>query len=207
MTRKEDMKMIFVPLGTAIGISPRRLLSAGHMMFHGDIVYAIEIFNEDGVLESRIPARIERCSVTPDLAVLKVEEDIPYFIDPSGTDIKVGDWCYTIGAKNGLVPYSITWGQLSSKAAEPVPETWQSTISVSPGNSGGGVYNGKNHKLIGVMIYRWGENSNSMFVPIETIKKFLKDEPKKTFPVRVEKSNEESMMKKAEDLLKDIIGK
>lgn len=166
----------FLPCGTAFAIDCRKLISANHVVRDNpDSDYFIDIFDKDGEFQERRLATIVKRSETPDIVLFSVVDDLPEHINLKNSgDVDVGDWVYVIGSKHALAPFSITWGQLVAKNTEIFRDMWQSTASVSPGNSGGSVYCGKNNKIIGLLTMRFGDNSCSLFIPIKTVKDWLK---------------------------------
>jgi hypothetical protein len=166
---------------TAIAFDKHRLLSAGHLtllnkMFPPDfdIGYTIQVFDDDGILKEEIPAKMTKSVLIKsglDLCMIETEKELPNVTNIDWCNkINVGDWLYTVGAKQGWSPFNIAWGQLSSKKAEFFPDLWQTSVVTAGGNSGGPVYTAKNHKLIGIMTRGMDVSS---FVPLAAIHKFI----------------------------------
>ena len=89
--------------------------------------------------ETRIPAKVIGYDSVLDLALLKVEIDVPYvFSAGSSSDLDVGDKVYAIGSPVGL-ERTLTDGIISAKERKlsSVGNILQISAAVNPGNSGG----------------------------------------------------------------------
>lgn len=169
-------------IGSAVGIDKHTLLTAAHLetpaqMLHLDpgYTYMVDVFDEDGIEVRLFDATMTKkilLATGNDLAILTIKEDLPHYVkfDP---DVKtdVGDWVYTIGAQSGQSPYNVGWGQVASKMHEEFHDLWQTSLAVSGGNSGGGVFDARTNKLIGIMVR--GQQL-SLFVPNNLVTEFLK---------------------------------
>lgn len=169
-------------IGSAVGISKHTLLTAAHLetpvqMLHLDpgYTYMVDVFDEDGIELHLFDATMTKKILQPtgqDLAILEIKEELPHYVkfDPS-VKTDVGDWVYTIGAQSGQSPFNVGWGQVASKMHEEFHDLWQTSVSVSGGNSGGGVFDARTNKLIGIMVR--GQQL-SLFVPNNLVAEFLK---------------------------------
>ena len=171
------MEKSFHGLGTAIGIGPRELILCNHEVAENPAgTYYIDLFDKDGRLFKRIPCRIKKRTVHPDICLVVVDEALPHFINPydnKSTELEVGDWTYAVGAKYGYVPYNITWGELMTKAPEIFPGTWATTANVWFGNSGGGMYDGKENKFVGLVDAMVPPHSCTFFIPAKAVCEWL----------------------------------
>ena len=173
----EKSKIIYFGLGSATGYAPRELISCAHLFTKDSdpTHYKLDIFDKNGIFSRRIPFKIEKLSEELDLAKLVVDENLPYYTEletiENFNNIGIGDWVFIIGAAGGQSPFHITWGEVSSKAFEDIPELFQTSALVAPGNSGGAVRLAKTGKQIGVLVR--GGQTISLFVPLTVISKFL----------------------------------
>ncbi len=162
----------FTGMGTAVAVSKRVLVTASHVIFD-EIVdkYRLDLFSDSGVLTNRVKFHVAKNSPDLDLAIIIVDEDLPNFVEVEELNVfnklKIGSCNYIVGGALGLSPYNITLGTISSKSCSYFPGLYQSSAIVSGGNSGGGVYNFKTNKLIGILVK--GGGSVSLFVPITSV--------------------------------------
>src|SRR5262249_20604760 len=77
------------------------------------------------------------------------------------TDISVGDTVYAVGAPKGL-GWTITSGIISAIRGEQDPKLVQTNASISPGSSGGGLFNDSG-ELIGMTSFYLKEGQNLNF--------------------------------------------
>ncbi len=96
-----------------------------------------------------------------DLALLYVHGDLLLISPPfSGTQLKVGEKVFAIGSPFGL-ENTISEGIISGKREQNGVLLLQTTAAVSPGNSGGGLFDSKG-RFVGITTFklRGGENLN-----------------------------------------------
>jgi hypothetical protein len=114
-----------------------------------------------------------------DICILKTDIDLrPVSIGQSSLS-QIGDRVYAIGAPRGL-PLTLSDGLISGKLKLPIGEMLQITAPISPGSSGGGLFN-ENGRLIGITtLYLKDSQQINFAVPAEWVIEVLKnraDEP------------------------------
>lgn len=168
--------------GTAFGISKNQLICCAHEIEEktSNINYALDLFDDDGVVYKKMLVDIKKLDRKRDLCLLETKEDLPFFIDvdKNKKPAEIGDWVYLIGARLGSVPYAISWGNHVSNKHEIKPELMASTATVFMGNSGGGMFEAENNTLIGVVQGCHGKTFSafSLYVPLKDVREFLKDD-------------------------------
>lgn len=158
-----------VGMGSAVGIDKRRVITANHVVENPELYYVLDMFNNDGILSKHLDLRLVRRGFA-DFALLETSEDLPHYLKPnqigSSKELQVGDPVYKVGAKFGKSPYDINIGYIANKGDEEFPKLWQTSIPVAGGDSGGGIYDARTHKLVGIAVMTLG-NELSLIVPIE----------------------------------------
>ncbi len=145
--------------GTGVFISKE-----GHIATNYHVVEnssSIEVaLSKDGLV-TPMKAQVVAIDKLNDLAIIKIDDpsftpfqEIPYHVKSTNA-IEVGATAYTIGyplALNGMgTEIKFTDGKISAKTGyEGAVNTFQTSIPVQPGNSGGPVFN-KNGELIGII--------------------------------------------------------
>lgn len=158
--------------GTGIGIGPRRILTAEHVVREGT-TFELDFFDNDGNEIKTIGLHLIGKSFEEDLALLETNEDLPYYneLDTHGS-FEVGAWGYIVGAAHATAPYNTYLGVFASKCGPTkFPHLWQIAVAVPPGESGGGVYNAETNKLVGVCTR--SREGFTLFVNIQTVENFL----------------------------------
>lgn len=155
--------------GTGIAIGQRLLLTALHVVDGGE-TFDIDLFDEEGREIKTISAHLVSTggSLECDIALLAVDEDLPVYNDLEIGDFNVGEWGYVIGCAHATCPYNVYVGIFASKHRLcNFGEFYQIAVTVPPGESGGGVYNAKTHKLVGVCVR--SKEGFTLFVPIKAV--------------------------------------
>lgn len=141
-------------LGSAVAIGDRELLTNCHVI--GDA--ASVTLQRDGQL---LRASISSADRDADRCVLSTTETLPKWVSakPYG-DIKIGERAYTIGAPQGL-ELTIAEGIVSSKRRDGSDRLLQTSAPISPGSSGGGLFDAYGN-LIGIttFVLKGGQNLN-----------------------------------------------
>lgn len=167
-----DDSNVLIGMGTGFAITPWHIVSAAHVAVPG-ATFFLDVFDEDGVYSESIPMMVLKSGgkdPNNDLALFKTFKEVPNHIKLTYGTAKVGDWCYTVGARYGTVPFCVGWGVLATKKHEKFPSMWMATIMAAPGNSGGPVFNSKN-QLLGVLVR--GMPGLTLFMNAEKVKAFL----------------------------------
>ena len=181
MINIETKEEISAPIGTAVAIDETHLLTAYHVVaaYGIHLEYNIEMFDMKGHLIKTYTANVIKSDEKVDLALLVVKDKLPYFIKLdymyNYKKLEVGNWLYSIGALFGSCPLDIKWGMFVMETHEMFPYLGQTSNIVGPGDSGGGVYNPRTNKLIGIISR--GDKA-LLFVTLPVIKDFLLDFPK-----------------------------
>ena len=133
--------------GSAVAVSPTSLLTNCHVLAGADS-FSIE------QADTRLPAIQERSDPNTDRCVLRVEhpllKPVPGVVRRS--ELKVGQAVYSLGAPEG---FEATLGPgIISRLPEEEERLVQTTAPVSPGSSGGGLFDERGN-LVGIttMIY------------------------------------------------------
>ena len=129
--------------GSAVAVSASELLTNCHVL-EG----ALTVTLRQGKLSR--PARIARANPAADRCVLAVSE--PNLSAVRGvreyTELQVGEPLYTLGSPSGL-ELSLANGLLSGKREEGALNYVQTTAPISPGSSGGGLFDARGN-LVGI---------------------------------------------------------
>ena len=171
--RSSDSDML-IGMGTGFAISPWHIVSAAHVAVK-DATFFLDVFDQEGVYVESVPMmllKVDRSDPNKDLALFKTFKELPNHTVLRYGTARVGDWCYTVGARHGQVPFCVGWGILATKQHETFPGMWMATILAAPGNSGGPVYNAK-HQLLGVLVRGFPGAGMTLFVKADTVKAFL----------------------------------
>jgi len=123
-----------------------------------------------------------------DIAIIKIKAvNLPYITLGNSDEVKKGDQIFVIGNPEGL-EFSISDGLVSAlRDSESGYKWFQVTAPISPGSSGGPVFNLKG-EAIGIVTNTMKEGQNLNFaVPVNYIKPRLKTFPKWTYSEYAEK--------------------
>lgn len=163
--------------GSGVAISPRRILTAGHVAigFPG-VTYHCDLFSDAGRFQRSIPLHIVAtngpASAADDLGLLEADEDLPYCIDMKYGTAEIGEFIYIIGAAYGTSPQHVSVGRYTERDNPEVPGLSAAFVILAPGNSGGGVFNFR-HELMGILVQGETGTTYSLFVPVNRIQTFL----------------------------------
>lgn len=141
---------VAVRQGTCFVIAPNGYIATNqHVVAGAD---SISLRLSDG---KTYTAHVAVSSESTDLAVLRVDaKELPYLSTAPGRGIEVGDPVFTIGYPLSYVlgeEPKFTSGVISAKSGlRGEPTTYQTTVPIQPGNSGGPLVNMKG-QVIGVM--------------------------------------------------------
>lgn len=201
-TRSKVGIFVISSSGSAFGVNlapfgfagKRYLLTAAHVILDDDHIsdrIEVEVRNKifrdkknpkSGFIVSRmwIRARVITYDREMDIAILKVEMDLPHIAELDlEPDLKRGAPLLAVGCPSGTA-ITPSWGYLTSKESETKHNNnfwWQASMPIYYGNSGGAVWNPKSSKIIGIcvaIIAHKGPAANaSFFVSPDSIKMFL----------------------------------
>lgn len=144
-------------LGSAVAIGERELLTNCHVVENATAV----TLEREGI---QFPATLISANSTADRCVLKISDTVaplpkwvrvrPY------ADVRVGERVFSIGAPRGL-ELSLAEGIVSSKRVEDKERVFQTSAPISPGSSGGGLFDAQGN-LIGITTFmiEGGQNLN-----------------------------------------------
>lgn len=138
--------------GSGVVIAPGRVLTNKHVVGPAMVLYQND---------KRWQARLEWLHPTEDLATLSAENlDLPV-AEQREDLVRVGERVYAIGAPQGF-QLTLSDGLVSGlRRFGPEGSTIQTTAAISPGSSGGGLFDA-HARLIGITTFGWrgGENMN-----------------------------------------------
>lgn len=159
-------------MGTGFVIDARGTVATNHHVIDGASAIEVKLF--DG---TRIE-KVELLDADPedDLALIRVSTDhalVPVVLGES-EKVVVGEAVVVIGNPIGL-EHTLTDGLVSARRLYSGRKFIQMSAPVSPGNSGGPVFN-RYGDVVGVTVAKlWGENLN-LAVPIDQLKPMIKSE-------------------------------
>lgn len=164
------------PIGRSVGtgfvIDSRGTIATNHhVVDHADSI-AVKLF--DGTKADRV--ELLETNEADDLALLRMETNAlpPPVVLGISDDVVVGEPVIVIGNPIGL-EHTMTDGMVSSRRVYEGKKYIQMSAPVSPGNSGGPVFN-EHGDVIGVTVAKlWGENLN-LAIPIDVLKPMIKSE-------------------------------
>ncbi len=148
--------------GSGVVVAPQIVVTNYHVIA-GNIAISVQ----QG--ERKWPAKLEAFDIKHDLALLRVSEiDLPRVSLRPSTAVNVGERVYAVGAPHGL-ELSLSDGLVaalrSTDSSTPpktdAPSRIQTTAPVSPGSSGGGLFDAQG-RLIGIITFTsvGGQNLN-----------------------------------------------
>lgn len=148
--------------GSGVVVAPQRVATNCHVL--GEAPQVV-------VRRGRIghAATIERADVARDICLLEVPTlEAPAVALGKAASLRVGATVYAVGAPAGL-ELSLSAGIVSQlRAAEPAPIV-QTTAPVSPGSSGGGLFDERG-RLVGLTTFQVGRGQNLNFaLPAEWV--------------------------------------
>ena len=140
--------------GSAVAISEGELLTNCHVV--GDLA-EVTI----GRAKEEFAAKVVSRNADADRCVLRTTAKLPKWVTVRPyDDIKVGERAFTIGAPQGL-ELTVAEGIVSSKRSRSQTRLIQTSAPISPGSSGGGLFDARGH-LLGITTFhlRVGQNLN-----------------------------------------------
>ena len=160
--------------GSGVVVGQNEVAINCHVIGKAKSVVVRQAADSGGGESYRMDARILIHDDERDLCLLFVEElskppAAPVATAGAAKELTVGEEVFAIGAPEGL-ELSMSRGivsQLHGKRAAPLVQT---DAAISPGSSGGGLFN-EDGKLVGITTFKWkGENLN-FAVPVEWVGK------------------------------------
>ena len=161
------------PLGTGSGVlvGPNRVITNWHVVEHGS-AYIVRR-KDTNYKAALVSDRRDR-----DLALLGVQDlEVPGVQLARGTNLKVGQAVYAIGAPSGL-ELTLTSGLISGLRPVEGGQLIQTSAAISPGSSGGGLFNEKS-ELVGITTLKLTGSSQEglgFAVPTEWVNQLLDPE-------------------------------
>lgn len=164
------------PLGSGVGtgfvIDTRGTIATNfHVVDHAETI-SVKLF--DGTKAERV--ELLETNEGDDLALLRIDADSlpPPVVLGVSDEVEVGESVIVIGNPIGL-EHTMTDGMVSARRVYEGKKYIQMSAPVSPGNSGGPVFN-EHGDVIGVTVAKlWGENLN-LAIPIDVLKPMIKSE-------------------------------
>lgn len=151
-------------LGTGVAIEPDTVITNCHVAQAGDVV---QVRDQQALL----PASIVVADEEFDLCKLRVHglSARPVTLGAS-TQLNVGQKVFAIGSPQGL-DLTLSDGLVSSLREGPAGTFIQTTAPVSPGSSGGGLFDQRG-RLVGIITFQMRSGQNLNFaIPVEWIDK------------------------------------
>lgn len=159
-------------MGTGFVIDDRGTIATNNHVVDGANKIKVKLF--DGTMADDV--ELLETNPEQDLAVLRIKTtDMPDAVVLGDSDeVVVGESVIVIGNPIGL-EHTMTDGMVSSRRVYEGKKYIQMSAPVSPGNSGGPVFN-EYGDVIGVTVAKlWGENLN-LAIPIDMLKPMIKSE-------------------------------
>jgi S1-C subfamily serine protease/Flp pilus assembly protein TadD len=197
--------MAYDRAGKAVGMGSGVVLPSGNIATNYHVVKAGVGWYSVGQRDKTVPAALVGCNPDKDLAILNpikeielgkpdstgrirkhetgVVEQLPTIPARLGqtSRLKVGDRVYAVGAPQGL-ELSLSEG-IVSQLRGGVPPLIQTTAAVSPGSSGGGLFNAEG-ELVGITTFKWGGENLNFALPVEWVREIA------TSPKQAQKTQE-----------------
>ncbi|MFV0412373.1 MAG: trypsin-like peptidase domain-containing protein [Oscillospiraceae bacterium] len=162
--------------GTAAG-SGVILTADGYIVTNNHVVEgasSITVILPDG---TRVAATLVGADSVSDLAVVKIEaEGLTPAVIGSSSSLQVGDFCLAVGNSMGTLNGTVTDGIISALSREVTIDNTTMTLlqmsaAISPGNSGGGLFNIQG-ELVGIVNAKSGAESSEglgFAIPVDTV--------------------------------------
>jgi len=141
-------------IGSAVAVSESDLLTNCHVV--GDQTQVLLVRDKQ-----ELKATVVSMNVNADRCVLRTEAKLPKWVGVRPySDIKVGERALTIGTPAGL-ELTVAEGIVSSKRSQNDSKLVQTTAPISPGSSGGGLFDAQGELLgITTFYFKGGQNLN-----------------------------------------------
>jgi S1-C subfamily serine protease len=142
-------------MGSAVAISEFELLTNCHVVDENPKVTIARDKKEQNANVISMNASADRC-------VLRTEQKLPSFVSVRPyEDIKVGERAVTIGTPHGL-ELTVAEGLVSSKRTHKGSKLVQTSAPISPGSSGGGLFDAQG-QLLGITTFYFAGGQNLNF--------------------------------------------
>ena len=142
-------------MGSAVAISKSDLLTNCHVVRSSSAV----LLEREG---QSMPAALVSADVEADRCVLRTGREMPQWVKVRPyADIKVGERAFTIGAPRGL-ELTMAEGLVSSKRTSDGVRFIQTSAPISPGSSGGGLFDTQGY-LLGITTFLLKDAQNLNF--------------------------------------------
>lgn len=161
--------------GDVVGEATGFIIKDGKILTNKHVVDEGSVYVHFGPV--RLPAIVEKTDLINDLALLKVEGDLTFKpLTLSAVTLDPGTNIYAIGNPAGL-ERSISTGVVAGSRVMEGRQLLQITSPISPGSSGGPVFNAKGEVVgIAVGMLEGGQNLN-FAIPASVVLKWLHGEP------------------------------
>lgn len=159
-------------VGTGFVLDARGTIATNNHVVDGATTIEVKLF--DGTKAEKV--ELLETNSADDLAVLRIEVGTmpPSVALGVSDEVEVGERVIVIGNPIGL-EHTMTDGMVSARRVYEGKKYIQMSAPVSPGNSGGPVFN-EYGDVIGVTVAKlWGENLN-LAIPIDVLKPMIKSE-------------------------------
>jgi serine protease Do len=193
-----DSKEILTATASGVIIGPNGLVVTNYHVLEGANKAVVvndkeEFFPVEGVLAY---------DGERDLALLKVQADLPYVTLGDSEDVQIGDEVISIGSPLGL-KNTVANGVVSNLIEIEGQPFIQTTAPISEGSSGGGLFNSQG-ELIGITtaIISTGQNIN-LAIPVQDLKPLLEykaDQPLKLEEIFEAKASVHGLIVSLDDL-------
>ena len=160
--------------GSGVLVDPSGVIVTNLHVVEGDASATVTLANGDVYDDVQVIAVDER----RDIVIIKIAGfQLPTVEFGDSDGVVVGEGVYAIGSPQGLA-LTISDGIISGKRRSPGDEgsqVLQTTAAISPGSSGGGLFN-ENGRLVGITTYRMsgGESLNFAARGIRTISRLIR---------------------------------
>ncbi|WP_158596098.1 serine protease [Oleomonas cavernae] len=145
--------------GSAVAVSAQHLFTNCHVLENQQF---FGIFRNEDMSDLR-PVTLKLQDVEGDRCIIRVDKpDLPSFVTiRSHADVVVGERAYTIGAPSGL-DLTLGEGLVSAKRRHEGQQYVQTSAPISPGSSGGGLFDSKGN-LLGITTFMLRDTQNLNF--------------------------------------------
>ncbi|PWR19432.1 hypothetical protein DKG74_16695 [Zavarzinia aquatilis] len=145
--------------GSAVAVTAQHLFTNCHVL-EGQQFFGI--FRNEDMSDLR-PVSIKLRDEEGDRCIIRVDKpDLPSFVTiRSHSDVVIGERAYTIGAPSGL-DLTLGEGLVSSKRRHEGQQYVQTSAPISPGSSGGGLFDSRGN-LLGITTFMLKDTQNLNF--------------------------------------------
>ena len=171
--------------GSGVHVGTNRVVTNCHVISGAKKIAVRQAIGKRGSRSYRMAANLTARNEVRDLCLLSVEGiSVPLPAKPvplgDARDVSVGEEVYAIGAPHGL-ELSLSRGivsQLRGAYGERSASIIQTDAAISPGSSGGGLFNGR-AELIGITTFKFSGSTSeglSFAVPAEWVRELIEAE-------------------------------